>query len=61
MTAALGNVQLVPLILRDIITRKEEAWRTAAGAGMGVRHFSSYLSAEINHGTLSAEGGLERE
>lgn len=48
------------LILRDIITRKEEAWRTAGRAGTGVRHFSSYLSAEINHGTLSAEGGPER-
>lgn len=49
------------LILRDIITRKEEAWHTAGGVGTGVRHFSSYLSAEINHGTLRAEGGPEQE
>lgn len=56
MTAAPGNVQF---FCWYCVTSSQGRRRLGAdgGAGTGVRHFSSYISALINHGTLSAAGG----
>lgn len=60
MTAAPGNVQF---FCWYCVTSSQGRRRLGADAraGTGVQHFSSYLSAPINHGTLSAAGGTEWE